>query len=195
MRRKVILLSICAILLSVTTVTGALALMFDQESKVNTLTVGSVRIDLQETPTDDGDDDPTTNTYHMLTAGEVITKDPLITVAPGSVDCWLFVQLEKSENFDDYLSYELASGWTELVNYPGVYFRTVAADAADREFHVFADDAVQVHSTLTEEELSAVEEEDAPTLKVTAYAVQQAGVDNHQEAWMQLLAQTGSSEA
>ena len=48
-KRKALILSICALLLSVTVVTGTLAMAFDWDEKVNTFTVGQVLIELDET--------------------------------------------------------------------------------------------------------------------------------------------------
>lgn len=168
---------------------------------VNTFTYGDINITLTETDTGDGDEDPNTNEYKMM-PGKTIAKDPRITVLGGSEDCWLFVGLEKSENFDDFMTYEMAEGWTALdeEEYPGVYYREVTQSDEDQEFQVILEDTVTVKDTVTKDMLNALnqtpEEETYPTLTVTAYAVQydleQDAIASAGEAW-KLAAETGST--
>lgn len=155
---------------------GTMAWLIDETDEVvNTFTYGDINIDLDETPTDDDDDNPNTNDYEMV-PGQTITKDPVVTVKPGTVDMWLFVKLEKSDNFDDFMTYELAEGWLALDGEDGVYYRMVDAVDADTEFHVLKDDAVHVKGSVTKEMLNELTEDVAninyPKLTVTAYAVQ-----------------------
>lgn len=149
---------------------------------VNTFTYGDINITLTESDTGDGDEDANTNAYKMH-PGQPITKDPLVTVKQGSEDCWLFVKLEKSENFDDFMTFGTAEGWTQLTDasgaaVEGVYYRSVtAAEAAqaDKAFAVLLDDTVNVKAEVTKAQLNALTEETFPTLTITAYAVQYAG--------------------
>ncbi len=168
---------------------GTIAWLFDKtEAVVNTFTYGDINISLTETDTNDGDDNPLTNEYKMV-PGQTITKDPVLTVEKGSEDCWLFVKLEKSTNadFDEFMTYEIAEGWTELENVDGVYYREVAAaDVADdaKAFGVIQDNTVTVLNTVTKEKLNALDENATyPTLTVTGYAVQKAGMASAAEAW------------
>ena len=71
---------------------------------VNTFTTSDIEITLAES---------TGDTYKMV-PGFTIAKDPKVTVLEGSEKCYLFVKLEKSANFDAFLSYEIADGWTAL---------------------------------------------------------------------------------
>lgn len=166
---------------------GTLAWLVDRtDPVVNTFTYGDINIDLEETPTPDDDDDPDTNEYEML-PGEDITKDPKVTVNTDSKASWLFVKLEKSANFDDFMEYEIADGWTQLKDaqgndIEGVYYREVdEVIGEDVVYEVIKENKVHVKESVTKEMLNALdpEGEDAtyPTLTVTAYAVQKSGFE------------------
>ena len=156
---------------------------------VNTFTYGDINIALNETDTRlDGDNNPNTNHYKML-PGQSITKDPLVTVLAGSEELWLFVELEKSANFDTFMTYTVAEGWTPLENVDGVYYRHVTAEEvadANKAFPAIAGNTVTVKNTVTKEmlnELDAAGAANYPTLTVTAYAVQYAGNATAAAAW------------
>lgn len=193
--KKSILMFVAVICTLCCLVSGTVAWLISQTEPItNTFTYGDINIDLEETDTDDGDGNPDTNTYDMV-PGNDITKDPLVTVLKDSEDAWLFVKLEKSANFDDFMTYEMADGWTALAGFDGVYYREVAKAAADQEFTVIKDDKVSVKGEVTKEMLNALDANgasDYPTLKVTAYAVQRDGdidaIDTAAEAWAMITA-------
>lgn len=152
---------------------------------VNTFTYGDINIKLDETDTGlDHDRNPNTNDYKML-PGVEIKKDPTITVLAGSEKNWLFVKLEKSSNFDDFMIYTLSDGWQLLNGTENVYFRKVEPDDADQVFGVIKDNTVIVKESVTKEMLNALDPEDGdatyPSLTVGAYAVQYAGFESGAE--------------
>ena len=170
-------------------------LITDTEPVVNTFTYGDINIELSETDTDkDGDNNPNTNTYPMV-PGNTIAKDPKVTFKAGSENAWLFVKLEKSANFDEFMTYEMADGWTALANTPGVYYREVSKTDADAVFTVIKGDAdnpdgkVDVKGEVTKEMLNALDANgnNYPTLTVTAYAVQRdSNITTSAEAWAKI---------
>lgn len=182
---KVIAL-LLALMLTVGGVLGGTVawLIASPDPVVNTFTYGDINIELDETDTKlDNDDDDTTNDYKMM-PGQTITKDPVITVKDGSEDMWLFVKLEKSSNFDDFMEYEVAGEWTALDGVDGVYYQSVQAsdvETAEKEFAVIKDNTVAVKESVTKEQLNALDKDSPattyPTLTVTAYAVQYAGFE------------------
>lgn len=184
---KLITLILAAALLLTGVVGGTIAWLVDKtDPVVNTFTYGDINIDLEETPTPDDDDDPDTNEYEMI-PGEEITKDPKVTVNTDSKASWLFVKLVKSANFDDFMEYTIADGWTQLKDaqgnaVPGVYFREVGEVVSeDVVYEVIKDNKVHVKETVTKEMLNALDSQGAaatyPTLTVTAYAVQRSGFE------------------
>ena len=77
----------------------------------NTFTTSDITVTLEETTGKD---------YKMI-PGYTIAKDPKVTVTTGSEECYLFVKMEKSNNFDIFMTYEIAEGWTALDGIAGVY--------------------------------------------------------------------------
>lgn len=148
----------------------------------NTFTPSSIDATVSETPTEDGDNDPNTNTYTML-PGATITKDPVVTVTANSEDAWLFVKLDKSTDFDSFLSYTMADGWTALDGVDGVYWRTTQKSDTAQTFDVIRDNAVAVNPDVTAAMLNTLTESTRPTLAVTAYAVQRQSIRTALEAW------------
>lgn len=185
-RNKVLLASLLIFVLALgCAVGGTMAwLISASEPVVNTFTYGDINITLTETDTGDGDNNENTNKYKMMPGG-TITKDPLVTVAKGSEASWLFVKLEKSTNFDDFMTYAMEDGWTQLNDangqaVEGVFFRKVeAADAADADkpFGVIAENKVIVKDTVTKAQLNALTDANYPSLTITAYAVQYLGFE------------------
>lgn len=199
MKKSSIALFAVLVLILSTVIGGTMAWIITRTSPVvNTFTYGDINITLEETDTKkDDDEDPNTNQYEMM-PGEEITKDPKITVKKGSKDNWLFVKLEKSDNFDDFMTYSIADGWSQLLDgdgneIEGVFYQEVeeteVADA-DREFTVIKDNLVTVKDDVTKEQLNALDETDPPSypvLNVTAYAVQRnseiEAIDSALDAW------------
>ena len=175
----------CSLLLLVTSYTnGTLAWLFDKTDPiVNTFTYGDINITLNET--DDGDGDLLSNLYDMI-PNTKIDKDPIVTVLKDSEDCYLYVELKESDNFDDFMTYEVAEGWTLLEGYEGIYYREVSKDVVsenDFEYAVLNGNAVFVKAEVTKQQLEVLTEDTYPTLKIKAYAIQKASMNNALEAW------------
>lgn len=113
-----------------------------------------------------------------MVPGWTITKDPKATVTAGSEDCYLFVKVEKSANFDDFMTYAIAEGWTELPDTDGVYYMVFDSqnDANENEmgvaYSVLKDNQVKVLDEVKKEDMTALSEDTLPNLSFTAYAVQ-----------------------
>lgn len=173
MKKKTLALVLALTLLVAGVVGGTLAWLTDQTAEVkNTFTVGDINIGLTETTTD----------YKMV-PGNTIAKDPTVTVKANSEACWLFVKVTESANLDDFITYAIATGWTELE--AGVYYREVPASAADQTFSVLAGDAVTVKSDVTRATLETAKT-DAPTLTFKAYAIQKDHFATADAAWAEV---------
>lgn len=181
-----LLLSLALILCAV--IGGTLAwLVTETDPVVNTFTYGDINITLHETDTNkDGDNDPNTNIYPMI-PGHTITKDPKVTFKADSENAWLFVKLEKTANFDDFMTYEIADGWTKLDNVEGVYYKEVSKSTQDAEFAVIKNNTVTVKGEVTKEMLNALDTNglsNYPKLTITAYAVQRdSNIATVTDAW------------
>ena len=182
--KKILAIVLAVVLLVGAVVGGTLAWFIDQTDTIeNTFTVGNIDIELDETNTNlDGDNDVNTNDYKMI-PGWTITKDPKATVLAGSEDCYLFVKLDKSANFDSFMEYKMAEGWIKLETdaegnaLDGVYYREVITDDEDQEFYVIDGNKVAVKATVTKAMMDDILDPakpnvTKPTLDVSAYAVQ-----------------------
>lgn len=182
MNKKIIAtVGACALCLGLG-VAGTLAwLTATSDSVTNTFTTSDINITLTETETNvDNDQSPNTNSYQMI-PGFTITKDPKVTVIGGSEDCYLFVKLEKSANYDAYLNhYAIDSGWSQLkngnVDEDGVFYREVASNGQDQSFYVLENNQLTVKDSVTKEKMDAIDgpsnTTSKPTLTVKAYASQ-----------------------
>ena len=161
MKKKGLALVLALALLVIGVVGGTLAwLTSTSDEVVNTFTASDITVTLTETK----------NNFQMI-PGYTIDKDPTVTVKANSEKCYLFVKLEKSENFDSYLTYEMAASWTALTGVDGVYYCVVDQATTDTTFSVLKDNKVSVKGEVTKA-MMATAETSKPTLKVTAYASQ-----------------------
>ena len=141
-------------------------------SVTNTFTYGDINIELKET---------TGESYKMV-PGNTIAKDPKVTVKANSETCWLFVKVEKSNNFDDFMTYGIADGWTALAGVDGVYYREVTSSTTDTEYYVLSGNSVTVKDSVTKEDFAGLKGT-MPTLTFTAYACQKDNVTTATQAW------------
>ncbi len=132
--KKALLMTLCAACLVVTTVFGTLAYLTDTDSNVNTFTVGTVGIWLDELDVDkdtdssditsetqgDGQRDKK-NTYHLL-PGHTYIKDPTVTVEAGSEEAYvrMLVTLNYATELkkifgDNFLPQNYVEGWDNTV--------------------------------------------------------------------------------
>lgn len=172
-------------------VSGTVAwLVSKPESTVSTFTLGDINITLAES---DFGSQP------KIIPGVDIKRDPKVTVKANSEACWLFVKVEErnwpdfeEENGTRKVSYSVNNGWNVLTNNPGVYFREVSAEDAQKgiDYTVLAGNescpsgVIKVSQELTKEEINSIRSsEKQPSLTFTAYAVQRAGIDTAAAAW------------
>ena len=172
MKKKGLALVLALTLLVVGVVAGTLAWLTAKSDVVtNTFTTSDIKVELKET----------TGTEYKMIPGYTISKNPKATVLAGSEECYLFVKLDKSANFDAYLEYAVAEGWTQLnADKDGnpitdlVYFREVLTADIGTAYSVLANDQVTVKDSVTKEQMNDLDAEGAakPTLTITAYASQ-----------------------
>lgn len=180
-KRNIIVLA-AVLTLAFTALGTTLALLIAKtETVTNTFTFGNINITLEETDSGlDGDNDSTTNSYKLL-PGDEIAKDPKVTVDSDSEDCYLFVVLETSVGFSDLISYEVNDVFTAVQGETGVYSLEVDDTLKGTAISVLKGDKVTVFEDITKETVDNMTE--FPTMKVTAYAVQKANVQDTDEAW------------
>lgn len=196
MKKKITVAVVALALVLCFAIGGTLAwLKTETTPVVNTFTYGDINIDLYESE----------NLNLKMIPGNDITKDPKVTVKAGSEACWLFVKVEESDNFDNFMTYAIADGWKlydttttgsdiqtdNTTDDTYVIYREVDADTAKAgtSYQVLAgkegyqNGYVTVNDTVTKEMFAALTEATRPTLTFTAYAVQSDNVTTVADAW------------
>ena len=170
--KKKATIAVTALLLVLCFAIGGTLAWLKAETKpvVNTFTYGDINIDLSESE----------NLNLKMIPGNDITKDPKVTVEANSEACWLFVKVEESDNYADYLAnYTIADGWNELDGVAGVYYREVDATTAKTgtSYQVLKGNTVTVLDSVEKSDMEAIKKGATakPTLTFTAYAVQLDG--------------------
>lgn len=181
MKKKTIALFLALVLIVGIAVGGTVAWLTATTTEVkNTFTTSDINVTLTESA----------NLDLKMIPGYTITKDPKATVNANSEECWLFVEVTKSANFDTFMTYTVADGWTAgkgakteanpdgddiLTN---VYYRKVEAAtgstviAAATDFAVLKDNQVTVKDSVTKTQMNALTASTYPTLTFKVYASQ-----------------------
>ena len=203
------------VLLAACLVGGTVAwLMTKTKPVVNTFTYGDINVELEESDMVLGDDEENYENEFKMVPGSDLEKDPTVVVKVGSEAAWLFVKVEeaggdvtvgeKTYTFDDFLTYEIAEGWQQLLDendqpIEGIYYRETEPvldegdEAEDLKLPILKDNKVTVSAEVTKEMLNALDAVDEnagteaeskyPTLTFTAYAVQKDNIPSAIEAW------------
>lgn len=200
-KNKKLLALVCCMALLVVSAGATLAWLATQTQAItNTFTVGDINITLDEVKVsadgygevvmdDNGNEvripSGQSNSYKLI-PGNTYVKDPKVTVLGGSEACYVFIKVEKTANYDNFLTSVVdTSKWTTLEGVSGVYYleqeSLVGKTAA--EHYVLAGNTVTVNSNVTKTDLNNLKEADYPNIKFTAYAVQKANMSSAKDAW------------
>lgn len=193
MKKKAIVAVVALVLVLCCAMGGTLAWLVDSTTEVkNTFTYGDINIGLSES--DDLD--------LKMIPGNSIKKDPVVTVKEGSEASWLFVKVEKSNNFDSFMKYAVDSDWTLLDTsddgltsvyyYNGTDLNALLQE--DKSFNILGtgsydnytwqENEVFVMPTVKKDDLKGLTDETLPTLTFTAYAVQRdTNITTAVQAW------------
>ncbi|MBR2615138.1 MAG: hypothetical protein IKC69_00470 [Clostridia bacterium] len=138
---------------------------------VNTFVAGDIELRLTES----------TGSRYPLVPGTEVSKDPRITVASGSEECWLFVRITRDSELDGIVDYTVADGWTAVGGEESVFWRKVDATEGEKTYGVLKHDRFTVSDEVTEADLLSLGSE--PKLRFCAFAVQQEGISTPEAAW------------
>ena len=119
MKNKAFILALSMVLLAAVSVLGTMAYFTDSEAVTNTFTVGSVKINLDESAVKpDGtviqDVDRVTENDYELLPGRAYVKDPTVTVKGGSSDA--YVRMMVTVNYSSQLDAIFAQGGLDLMS-------------------------------------------------------------------------------
>lgn len=188
----VALVAICAL-----SVVGTMAFLQDSTDVIeNTFTVGKVKIvdeELIESETDEygvptGDDTTEGNEY-VLIPNHTYTKDPHVTIAANSEDCYVFYAIDdeiKAIEADPSIESQMtAAGFTKITNtntaIPGdIWAKNSIVSKSSTDTAVASFGTFKIKGTCTNSELESYA---SKSIDVRAYAVQSDGFDSAQAAW------------
>lgn len=158
MKKKLVIL-VLALALTVTAVVGGtLAWLTATTGEVkNTFTTANIGVTLTETFNTDTNNDGTNDAWKaQMIPGFSYSKDPVVTVANDSVDCYLFVKFEEKNNASTYLTYTsnltAANGWTkgDGSNIPAnVWYRKVMTADTTKSWKLLAGNTTYPNGVIT----------------------------------------------
>jgi hypothetical protein len=174
-----------------TLVTGTIAWLTDKTPTIeNTFNPSNIKVALTESNAENNKQD-----FKMI-PGKTYAKDPKVTVAANSEDCYVFVEIKEDlgawdefktdgKTFKSFLDYSLASGWTAVPGTTGVYYIEATANT---EKYILAGGTGEYlngqitvkGNTVTKAMMDKLYVQNAvkPTLTFTAYACQKEGFEN-----------------
>lgn len=160
---------------------GTIAYLTDKDEVINTFAVGAIDIALDEAPVDNAGkekegDRVKANTYLLLPGGEY-DKDPTVHVTAKSENSWIYVKVENGiaaiEAADNTIAAQIAArGWTPLKGVTGVYYKSYTKSPTVVDMVVF--ETFTIDESVTNTTIDAYK---TATIKITAYAMQQAGFE------------------
>ena len=171
MKKKIALLMACVMTLCVA-IGGTLAWLTAKTDDVtNVFTPSDISITLTETTGDE---------YKMV-PGQILSKDPEVTIKANSEACWLVIKVEEvkgvvtytkadkttaTTTWDEFLTYTVDSNWIALdssntARQEGIYYRVIDATTAkdgneNSPYAILSDDKVTVKTDVTKEMMNAL---------------------------------------
>lgn len=208
--RRVLLLLACAVMLVSLSVGATLAYLTSKDEVVNTFTVGTVKITLDEAVVDSitgemitPDERTQANEYHLM-PGHNYWKDPTVHVTADSENCYIFVKVENgiaaieaptsefTKNIDTQMT-EL--GWVALEGVDNVFYYSKDGENAWTQ-NAGQNLPVFTNFTINPDVVNGLEEGQVrddnvlyitdylnAEVVVTAYAIQADGFETPKQAW------------
>lgn len=125
---------------------------------------------------------------YEIIPGTTIKKNTYVTVKAGSEDCWLFVEINQTDNFNEFMSYTMEDGWQLLEENSNIYYIEVTKNNDDQNFNIIKENIISIKSDITNEQCKNLNEENYPSISFAAYAIQRNNgmdmIDNAKEAWL-----------
>ena len=175
---KAMTMLLALVLVAGCAICGTLAWLVDSTDKVeNVFTTANIDVTLTETFNTDTNKDGTNDKWQaQMIPGYSYTKDPKVEVSADSVDCYLFVKFEETNNPSTYLTYTSTltadNKWTQGngTDIPAnVWYRKVMASDTTRSWELLSGNTISVKDTVTKANMETAA---SATLTYTAYASQ-----------------------
>lgn len=167
--KKLVVAVVALSLALVTVIGGTLAFLLDESNVVtNKFTYGKIEIVL----TEEKGANQTGMNFTNVVPGDVLEKDPVVTVNAGSEACYVYVLIDNQ--LGDAASYNIdTTKWIEIQDYTNVtkklyrYYEVVNALQGAKDLTVFT--KLTFRSDLTSANLTSLKDKD---VVITAYAYQ-----------------------
>lgn len=174
--KKTLLTILCTVLVCSCVMGVTLAYIAQKTQTItNTFVIGNITLKLTETEAD-----------YKLIPGKVYSKDPTATIGANSEACYLFVKVEKTTDFDDYVIAEIDTTWEVVAAEEAyeVYCIKVSAEDAKtgKSYPILKDSKVTVDPDVTKKQIDDLGT-NSPEIKFTAYAIQAEGFGTAAAAW------------
>lgn len=133
MKKKALLMVLAAVVLVAGSVGATLAWLTASASVTNTFTVGSINMTLDETNLSyqvgvEGSKPRTSESQegYKIVPGTVIQKDPMVTIAANSEDCYVFVQIKNELVLDNVVvgTPNINNAWQPVETGSNIYVYT-----------------------------------------------------------------------
>lgn len=187
MSKKMLAALLAVVMLVGAAIGGTIAyLVAGTQEVTNTFTYGDINILLDETITNDNEQN---GNEYLLVPGGTYSKDPKVTVKAGSEECYVFVQItEDPATNSGVVEYDVANGWIALTGVDNVYYQVVDVKSAtaDRVLQILKDNQIKLSEDVTKADVNNLTGHDnilTNSLTFNAYAVQYDYVDDEVAAW------------
>lgn len=179
----VILLCIVSLALLVITPSTIAWLKDETDFLVSNFSHGNIKISISESNLDNN----LIKNYEIAPNAKFV-KDTQVIVEANSEDCYLFIVVDKSSNLDKFMKYEIEDGWKNLKDNSNVYYREIDKKNENQTFNVIKNNVISVKDNLTKEDFNALNEENYPTISISAHAIQRNSkidaIDTAEDAWL-----------
>ena len=152
---------------------------------VNTFTVGSIKIELKESPLQENgytvqytDAEANWNSFvyenkYKFIPGIDLGKNPTVKVFEGNEPCYLFIKVDETNWPNSYVTYSVDTGWSKLNGQTGVWYKEL--DEQDEDLYVSVLDGNKITVNANFKNTNVPTPGTDSKLTFTAYAIQQAG--------------------
>lgn len=201
---------LAAIMLFGGVVGATLAWLMDKTRTIeNTFTLGNINLFSLEEP---GLDESTNSQVLDLYVDQKIVKNPYLTVGAYTVPCYVYVKIDTSENFADYVDVTFNGGyvntiWTQLerpdgTKVDGVYYLVHQKTDENVNYQIlkgwtdgtnsldqpYAKGMLKAKSVFPED-AGYYTDDKRPTISFTGYAVQEKNIGTAYDGWLALVAE------
>lgn len=187
--KKILVLSLAALLLVAVSVGGTIAYLTATSGPVeNTFTPAGIAIKLDETKQSDGTvvDTGVTNWTAKMVPGVTYSKNPKVTLTKADCAVYIFITVEDSTA--GAVSYTIDStNWSPVPGKNDVWYREAATTDVNKSWDILTDDQVTIATTLGQSTTMPTSD-----VKITfnAYAIQKDAATTVAAAWEQIAPTT-----